>query len=181
VMGCPAGKPGQGRVRAALVDEDELLGVARGDRFPPGGARLLVALAGRQRRLFCVQPRRRRARHRTASREVLPVVLLPPGAVLHHGGIRRRFQSGAQTGFLVLADAPWAAGTGRARARPSRAVAPPRASRSSPPPQSGERLLAWADRWPPLAPVVLYRSVEEARIRRCSAQSIPASGSRKLL
>ena len=57
---------------AALVDNDELLWVERGDGLTPGGARLLVALAGCQCLFLCVQPSRRMARHIVASLRCCP-------------------------------------------------------------------------------------------------------------
>jgi hypothetical protein len=62
----------QGGVGAALVDQDELRGVARRDRLAPGRARLLVALAGCQALFVCVQPSRRIARHIVASLSCRP-------------------------------------------------------------------------------------------------------------
>ena len=44
----PAVPARQRRLGATFVDKDDLLRVARGDRRPPGGTRLLVALAGCQ-------------------------------------------------------------------------------------------------------------------------------------
>ena len=72
VMRRPAVEAGQGDVRATFVDKDELLGVELGDRFAPGGARLLVALAGCQCLFLCVQPSRRIARHMVASLSCWP-------------------------------------------------------------------------------------------------------------
>ena len=72
VMRRPAVEPGQGDVRAAFVDKDELLRVELGGGRTPGGARLLVALAGCQCLFFCVQPRRRMARHIVASLSCWP-------------------------------------------------------------------------------------------------------------
>jgi hypothetical protein len=72
VMGRPAVEPGQGDVRAALVDEDELLWVEVGDRRAPGCARFLVAFTGCQCFFLCVHPRRRIARHIVASLSSCP-------------------------------------------------------------------------------------------------------------
>ncbi len=72
VMRCPAVEPGQGDIRAAFVDKDELLRVELGDRFAPGFARLLVAFAGCQPFFLWVQPRRRMARHIVASLSCWP-------------------------------------------------------------------------------------------------------------
>jgi hypothetical protein len=62
------------------------------------------------------------ARHSFASRELLPLVLRPPGAVLPHGGIGHRFQPLAQERLLVLANAARAAGNRLALQRAGRAL-----------------------------------------------------------
>jgi hypothetical protein len=72
VMRRPAIQPGQGDVRAAFVDKDELLRVELGRGLTPGGACLLVALAGCQCLFLCVQPSRRMARHIVASLSCWP-------------------------------------------------------------------------------------------------------------
>src|SRR5262249_18009502 len=63
---------GQGDVRPAFVDKDELLRVEVGRGLTPGGACLLVALTGCQRLFLCVQPSRRMARHIVASLSCCP-------------------------------------------------------------------------------------------------------------
>ena len=68
----PAIPAGQGAVRAAFVDKDERLWVELGRGLTPGGARLLVALAGCQCLFLCVQPKRRMARHIVASLSCWP-------------------------------------------------------------------------------------------------------------
>ena len=72
VMRRPAIQAGQGDVRAAFVDKDELLRVELGRGRTPGAARLLVALAGCQCLFLCVQPKRRMARHIVASLSYWP-------------------------------------------------------------------------------------------------------------
>ncbi len=154
VVGRPAREPCQGDMRAAFVDKDEPLGVELGNRLAPSGACLLVALARCQRLFFCVQPRRCRARHIVAS------LTCCPWCSAHQAQCSSTVASGAassraQDRLLLAADRAWATRNRLARARPSHAVARRRASPWSPPPYSGERLLAGADRPPPLAPSVL--------------------------
>ena len=90
----PAVEARQGDVRAAFVDEDELLGVELGDRLParppapPRHARWLPVT-------FFMRPAEatQRSPHRHFA-QLLPLVLRPPGAVLQDRRVGRRLPAG---------------------------------------------------------------------------------------
>ena len=87
--------------------------------------------------------------------QLLPLVLRPPGAcssTVASGAAASRARRIASCSPRIARCGP---GLACARASRSRAVAPQRVSRWSRRRRSGERLLAWADRLPPLAPSAL--------------------------
>src|SRR5215470_6120369 len=155
-MRCPAVEPGQGDGGAALVDEDELLRVELGDRLTPGGPRLLVAHGTAASVFFSASspgggwPARCSLRS-AAGRSARPTRRSAP-APWHRGPLPAasatpppaRGQCGGDSREWVCAPASR-----------SRGLAPRHVSRYSRTRESGERLLAGADRRPPLAPGVL--------------------------
>ncbi len=126
VMRRPAIQPGQGDVRAAFVDKDELLWVELGRGRTPG---------------CCAPPRRARwlpvsffmrpaqaadgPPHRRFT-QLLAVVLRPPGAVLQHRGVGSRLQPRPQRRLQLGSNAARVAGNGLALQRARLALLAPR-------------------------------------------------------
>jgi hypothetical protein len=108
---------------AAGVAQDARRRLAGGNRRPPGDARRRGAHGTAVARVCvgCVQPSRRMAGHRVASRERRPLVRLPPGAVRQDGGIRGRWEPGAPERLLIHAPVARAAGNRQTRERAGRA------------------------------------------------------------